>query len=123
MIYVNGDILRNGMGSGTADTKSMASSFNSGAQRIRDNVGYALHLIWTNTSGPVTGTFKLQASCDEGATPVNWEDISGTSTAVSGAGSQMYNMANQYYAWVRVVYTAGSGVGTLTVAKFIGKGY
>ena len=91
---------------------------------------YSIQLVFT---GSPVGTFKLQCSNDQGnpVTPtqteqnsgvVHWTDVASSSTSVSGAGNILFDVQNTGYRWVRVVYTASSGSGTLTVARFNLKG-
>lgn len=86
--------------------------------------GIALQAVFT---GSPTGTVKLQGSVDQGpsnaaltsnpalASSITWNDISGSSQAVTGAGTVTWNFNGVFYKWVRVSYTASSGTGTLTV--------
>lgn len=86
--------------------------------------------IQATYTGSPTGTIKVQVSDDivavaPGADPsanvVHWDDYTGSSTAVAGAGSITYNLSFTGYRWVRLVYTFTSGTGTLN-ATFSGKG-
>lgn len=86
---------------------------------LENMLGYSIQAIFT---GAPVGTLKLQGSDDwtpdaqfVQPPPTNWTDITGSSTAVSAAGSVLFNTANSYYRWVRAVYTATSGSGTLTI--------
>ena len=90
--------------------------------------GYAIQILITGTA---TGTVGLQGSCDPGPNAnfqaandpavVNWTDIAGSSQAVTGAGTVTYDVVKTAYPWVRVVYTASSGIGTIA-AHFNAKG-
>lgn len=71
----------------------------------------------------LTGTLKLQASNDaflqdgwnnEENTSATWIDITGSSVAVSGTGSQIWNVSDVYYSAARVVWTRTVGIGTYT---------
>jgi hypothetical protein len=82
---------------------------------------FAIQAVWTGTP---TGTLKLQCSCDKGSgnvseergAPTNWTDIVGSSQSTAGAaGSNVWNVQNAGYRWVRVVFTFGSGTGSLSV--------
>ncbi len=90
---------------------------------------YAIQLVFTGT---LTGTFKLQYSNDTGvettdhSEPVavgiddsawNWTDVADSSSAVSAAGNILYEDMSSACRWVKVVWTAGSGSGSLTVAR------
>jgi len=98
--------------------------------------GFAVQPIWTGSS-PV-GTITIQGSNDDGGTsggnpPVitNWTTVSFkdntgatvSSFSVSGnSGNTMIQDDAQYYRWARLVYTKGSGTGTLS-ARLEAKGY
>jgi hypothetical protein len=66
------------------------------------------------TGAPV-GELKLQTSNDG----TNWTDladsISTSVTAISAAGSIMYNVHNHGFTWVRGLYTKTSGTGTMGI--------
>jgi len=91
---------------------------------------YSIQLVFT---GAPVGEFKLQASNDLGMPASagdsqkyvgvdNWTDVEGSDQAISAAGNHMYQVQNAGYNWVRVVYTATSGSGTLTKARSYCKG-
>jgi hypothetical protein len=88
---------------------------------------YSIQLVFTGTPN---GTFKLQASNDDGGqnvtspTITNWTDIGSSSQAISAAGTHMYNVADCGYKWVRLVWSDSSSgnPSTLTVARFNVKG-
>lgn len=97
--------------------------------RVDQIYGYAIQAVYTGT--PV-GTLSLQASCDApGRTTqvsnggpdsvTNWSTVTNSSTAVSGAGSFMWNVIGGFYNYVRLVYTNTSSTGVLT-AKISEKG-
>jgi hypothetical protein len=74
------------------------------------------------SSNTLNGTITVQASNDPLAivnsagviTPVNWNTIGTANTITSGA-TVMQNIDVMHYAWIRVLWTAGSGTGTLSV--------
>jgi len=77
-------------------------------------------------SGTAAGTLKLQGSNDfgnpsEAAGPVhgqnvvNWSDIADSSAPVTGTGTVTWNFQGVFYKWIRVVYTATSGTGTMNI--------
>ena len=100
----------------------------SSAITLENIFGYAIQVVFT---GSPVGSLKLQASCDQGSNPINasaigagitnWNDIAGTTVAISSAGLTLYNMDAQYYKWVRIVYTPDSGTGTVS-ARINSKG-
>lgn len=102
---------------------SLAADAASDPVSIESMPQYAVQLVFTGTP---TGTFSLQGSNDGGQfdgqtlTGVsNWTTIS--TQAVAAAGNHMWNVANAGYRWVRVIYTATSGTGSVT-GRFQGKG-
>lgn len=114
----------------TTATQSLDSSFNSRPIWLGHIAQYAIQLVFTGTP---QGNFKLQASCDKGSINsqakdsqdngiVNWTDIDDSAQTISAAGTHMWNAENVGYQWVRVVWTQTGSTGTLTSAKFMGKG-
>lgn len=109
---------------------SLGASANLSAVHIGHVANFAIQLVWT---GSPVGTFKLQASCDEGAPSANttavvtsgvsnWTDIADSSVSVFAAGDIMWNVENCGYNFVRVVWARTSGTGSLTVARLNSKG-
>lgn len=95
----------------------MNATITSSYYNVQQIFGVAIQAHYTGTP---TGTFKLQASSDPATSynngsnvPANWTDIAGSSQAVSAAGDFMWNVFDQMYNWIRLVYTDGSG-GTST---------
>lgn len=91
---------------------------------------YSIQIFFT---GSPNGSFRLQMSNDDGNPQasreedrdygiVNWTDISDSAFTVSAAGDIAWDVQNAGYRWVRVVYTAVSGSGTITSARFNVKG-
>lgn len=89
---------------------------------------FAIQLVFTGTPN---GTFKLQASNDEGARDTyiespsisNWTDVDGSSQVISAAGDHMWNVQNCGYRWIRIVWTDSStGAATITSARMNVKG-
>jgi hypothetical protein len=99
----------------------MTLTLNSQPLNLEFAFGYA---IQADISGSPVGTIKLQGSNDAppdaypqfaSFAPTNWTDITGSSTAITGAGSVLFNAASIYFRWVRSVYTPASGSGSLTI--------
>lgn len=93
-------------------------------------VDYAIQIFFT---GSPLGNFKLQVSNDLGqinsqsrvvqdSTVVNWSDVADSAFTVSAAGDVFWDVQNAGHRWVRVVWTATGGSGTITSAKVNGKG-
>lgn len=87
----------------------------------------------TFTGSAPTGSFKLQASCDQGhpsasieslqyADVSHWTDVANSSQAVTAAGSVLFNIVDPGYNWVRVAWTFTSGTGNVTIARINTKG-
>jgi hypothetical protein len=102
------------------DSKSMNASFNGDAYHVEYLEGYSICASWTETSATLAGTLKLQASNNGFTDNVNnnenpnavWVDITGSAIAVSGSGSQFWNVSDVYYKAFRIVWTRTSGQGT-----------
>lgn len=94
----------------------MATSITSTPILIEHIFGVCIQAVWTGTP---TGTLVLEASTDQerlsdGTGVTNWTAIAGSSVSLTGvAGNQMWNVDLAFYRWVRLVYTASSGSGTL----------
>ena len=108
---------------------SMAATLHSFGELIEGLAVYSIQAVFT---GSPVGSLILQGSNDmvpisqvQGTDPaanvVNWSTIANTTTAVSTAGSQLWNMPSEGYRWVRVLYTFTSGTGSIS-AQFSGKG-
>lgn len=92
-------------------------------------VNFSIQLVYT---GAPNGSFKLQGSNDEGAKSnnienvniTNWSDISSTTVNVTSAGSNIYNIENAGYRWVRLVWTdsTSGSPSTLTSSRYNVKG-
>lgn len=90
--------------------------------------GFSIQLLITGT---IAGSVKLQGSDDPvpdsnflatTMTVTNWTDIVGSTQSITGAGTLTYNVSDSMFNFVRVIYTYGSGTGTIT-AIFNGKGF
>lgn len=105
---------------------NMAGNITSSALPLATMYGFSMQVVMT---GVLTGTLKLQASDDfgnsnsaiDGTGITTWADISGTSQAITNTTTSLYNLGDVYYRWVRLVYTAATGAGTM-VATFNAKG-
>lgn len=104
---------------------AMASSFNGPPTNINGMPGISYDLAWTGTP---TGTFSVQVSNsyaeDNNRNVIsagNWNTLPagafvGTLPAPSGSASNGFiDVLGTEAAWVRLVYTASSGSGNLTV--------
>lgn len=85
---------------------------------VNQVIGYSAQFVWT---GSPVGTIKIQVSDDPGTTasspsqqPTHWTDYSGSTISVSGAGNGTFNVNDAFYNWIRFVYTASSGSGTIS---------
>ena len=103
------------------NAKDMTTTFEGTPIDVEAREGFSVIAAWTQTSGTLSGTIKLQASNNYttqaqpmASNPDNatWTDVTGSLVNVSGSGSYGWNVSDVYYAWVRVVYTATTGVGT-----------
>ena len=106
-----------------SDSLSMGASFDGAAMGIEFVNGYSICTSW---DGGV-GTLKVQACNNPFTDNVNmtpdpdaiWVDIPGSSVAVSGAGTQFFNVADANYSAYRLVWTRSSGSGTIEVKHLI----
>lgn len=96
---------------------------------------FGIQIVFTGTP---TGTFKLQASCDQATDatasgnyssinlPTHWTDVKDSSFVVSAAGDVEWNYSEPGFNWIRVVYTdssSGASTAIITSATFNGKGF
>jgi hypothetical protein len=86
-----------------------SGNLTSGSFFLGDLLNYAVQAIFS--SGTLNGTLKLQGSLDN----TSWADIDNSSKSVTSGGGIIYTVPDCGYSWVRAVYTATSGTGTLTV--------
>lgn len=86
---------------------------NYGALKLAQIFGYSIQANFL--SGSPAGTLVLQASNDD----VNFCDIPGTSFAVTGTGSFLWNITSSNYLYVQLKWTAGSSTGTLTALAYV----
>lgn len=104
---------------------SMATSITGPATNINGMPGISYDIVWTGTP---TGTFQVQVSNTYAQTPQgavtnagNWSTLpagsfTGTYPTPSGsAGNGFLDVVGTEAAWVRLVYTASGGTGSLTV--------
>ncbi len=112
------------------DTRALqASTYSSAAFGLDHLEGYSITIKGTETTATLAGTLKLQASNNAFQDNVNlselsdavWVDVTGSSQAVSGSGTFMWNTSEAYYRAVRWVWTRASGTGTF-VAYIHAKG-
>lgn len=100
----------------------MNATNNGAAVHLSNMEGYSIAAVWTESVAVLDGTMKLQASNNAFKDNVNnnedsaatWIDITGSSVAVSGSGSQFWNVSDVYYKSVRIVWTRTSGQGSYT---------
>lgn len=90
---------------------------------------FSIQLVYTGTPN---GAFKIQVSNDLGAVEdkidlaqiTNWTDLPNSSTAITAAGSMLFNESDIPYRWARLVWTDSSSgdPSTVTVARVNLKG-
>lgn len=108
----------------------LASNANLPAVWLGHIANYSIQLVFTGTPN---GNFTLQASNDQGSinsagaaqqvTNIeNWTTVADSAIVVSAAGDAMWTVENAGYNWVRVVWTAVGGSGSLTSARCYVKG-
>lgn len=108
----------------------MASNITSEPSWLGHISQYNIQLVFT---GSPNGNFKLQVSNDAGRPSAandtdrdfqitNWTDMADSTQAITAAGNHCYEVADAGHRWVRLVWTATSGSGTITSAIINGKG-
>jgi hypothetical protein len=65
---------------------------------------------FTFSSATLNGTASLECSNNNN----DWIQVTGSSVAVASGAVTMINVINGAYRWVRAVWTASSGTGTVT---------
>jgi hypothetical protein len=92
----------------------MSGNLTSAPVDLSKTDGYSVYAEW---SGSPVGTMKLQVSLDG----IHYVDYTGSQTPVNGVGNVIWEVTTAFYDNIRVVYTYGSGSGTLNV-QINGKG-
>lgn len=99
----------------------------SSAFQLNQVYGWSAQFVFT---GSPVGSFKAQVSDDPGSlapydnpgsSVTHWSDLQDSTIAVSGSGTPGINYNGTFYNWIRFVYTASSGTGTLS-ARLNSKG-
>lgn len=90
----------------------------SAAFSVNQVFGYSAQFVFT---GSPVGTLKIQYSDDPGSLApgdamnvTNWTDVDNSSESVTMSGTAGYNVYDVGYNWIRFVYTASSGSGTIS---------
>lgn len=125
--------MRNSSPVQLANAVVLSANRNSNGIYLNQTFVYSIQAIWTGASA--LGSVKIQISNDNvqvkqysnllstlpdpAANVVNWTDYSGTSQAISGPGSFMWNFSDCGYAWVRAAFTFTSGTGLWTVNAWV----
>ena len=94
---------------------AVTASANSNPIQTQQVVSISAQAIATGT---IAGAVKFQFSNDPtlGSGPTNWSDISGaTVTLIGTAGVFAIPFTQITYNWIRVVFIASGGTGTVTV--------
>ena len=95
-----------------------ATSKNSGAFDLGDLRDYSIQVNFSGST--LAGTLKLQAIVgDAEYANADWVDIASSSQAITSAASHIWNVTGASYKFVRAVWTASSGTGTMTVTLFV----
>jgi hypothetical protein len=95
-----------------ADAQDISASFNSAVLALDFITGFSIQAIFT---GAPVGEFKLQASNDNLAVPVNWSDVADSNQAITAAGDIMWVYDGAHFKFCRVVYTSTSGTGSCNI--------
>jgi hypothetical protein len=89
-------------------SSTMTANITSNPVALTGRLGCSFQPVWT---GSPVGTVKVQVSVDG----TNYSDYEGSSVAVNGAGSTVFNVTNAFFLFARVVYTFTSGTGSLSM--------
>lgn len=95
---------------------SAAATVTTRAYDLGDRQNYFVHCDFSAGAGDLAGTFTLEcASNSLTVASLDWVTVAGSSTAITSSASHVYNVNGAQYRFFRVVYTASSGTGNLTV--------
>lgn len=95
------------------------------ASVTQTSIPYTVYQVygWSATltfAGSPVGVMSIEVSNDPGSlspydenTPSNWTTMANSSQNVTGVGTVTYNVNLAFYNWIRFVYTATSGSGTI----------
>ena len=125
---VNNDDLM--MVDGSAAPSDMSTDIEFKPQWLGHIANYSIQIFF---SGAPVGSFKLQISNDIGtpnaqgdakkyATVTHWTDVADSVLSVTASGDVAWEVQNTGAEWVRVVWLASSGSGTITSARCKVKG-
>lgn len=113
MRTLNEPLLTNGDASGNLTSQPLS---------LEQAIGYC---ITATIAGTAAGTLSLQGSTDTGTVGYmnpalgvgisNWTTISQSQASVTGTGEVTWNAQSTFYRWVRVIYSAVSGTGSMTI--------
>lgn len=80
----------------------------------------SFQLSFVRTTGPLSGSFKVQGSNSPDEASAIWDDIAGATGSVADAasGSSLVQLVNATYRLSRIIYTNATGVGVLQVHTF-----
>lgn len=95
------------VGSTSTVSGNMIATITSLAVNIDEVASFSVQAVFT---GAPVGNIELQGSNDG----VNYTLIDLSSASVTGAGSYLINVETPAYSFVQLVYTFGSGTGTMT---------
>ena len=95
----------------------MSGNLTSSAYSMNQVYGWSAQFVFT---GAPVGTLKVQVSDDPGTDtggtppqPTNWTDLANSATAIAAAGDITFNADLAFYNWIRFIYTASSGTGSI----------
>jgi hypothetical protein len=97
------------------NTQSAVANFTGAPIDVGDAINYSIQAVITGSN--VVGSFKLQASNNGD----DWDDITGSTVAVSSSSNAFPEVASAGHWYVRPVWTYTSGTGNITL-YFVSKG-
>ena len=101
----------------------LGADVNGTALNVEHLEGVSFIMAVTSSSGPLTGSFKLQVSNDAFTGNVNnnenpsatWIDYAGSAQAVGGTTTLGWNVTDLYFKAIRLVWTYSSGAGSASI--------
>jgi hypothetical protein len=100
-------------------TNDGSSTFNGTVYDAQQLLTASFHAYFSDAAA--AGTLKIQASNDvaqngtSASFPSHWVDIPSASASVTAGSSVLIKLTDMSYRWVRAVFVASGGAGSITV--------
>jgi hypothetical protein len=79
---------------------------------IRNTSGFSFQCVWT---GAPVGALRIEVTNMEPSPASLWEPMPNSNIAVSGAGSQIFDVGECFVGWARISWISTSGTGTIQI--------